>query len=284
VYLTLPAARRFRQPQGPVRVTPKWLSRGMVASYNAAVGLPKRGMHDLARSNNNIDYATSPPGVYWSQDEIGTAWENDYGNAYAIKVVTTPNLTLTGPMTFEALVKVKAFQTTVFPYIAGVMGQYQRDAGDNADEVGPTLRFNNNATVGNAAIPTFILFPPGGGEVQAAGAAQSTNTPIHLIGVYNGSNLILWVNGVKTVGDSFTGSHLNNGDFLALLCEYIATNPTYGNRCLDGKMYFANIYNRGLTDAECFERFANPWGHFTERSWLYTGMGSGSWTPLEVTG
>ena len=51
-------SRSTRQPQTPVRVNRKWLSRGMVASYNAAVGLPQKGMHDLARSNNNIDYAT----------------------------------------------------------------------------------------------------------------------------------------------------------------------------------------------------------------------------------
>ena len=28
----------------------------------------------------------------------------------------------------------------------------------------------------------------------------------------------------------------------------------------------------------------NYWSLFAEPQWLYTGMGSGSWTPLEVTG
>lgn len=47
---------------------------------------------------------------------------------------------------------------------------------------------------------------------------------------------------------------------------------------------FIHFYSRLLSSAERARFASRPWSLFTEKSWLYTGMGSGSWTPLEVAG
>jgi hypothetical protein len=48
--------------------------------------------------------------------------------------------------------------------------------------------------------------------------------------------------------------------------------------------YVVATWKRQLADVDVAEFSRNPWQIFADPRWLYTGMGSGSWTPLEVTG
>lgn len=266
-YLILPS-KRTRQPSGPVRVTAEWLSRGLVASFT-----PSAGFVDLARNNNASGIVGNITNAVGSQ---GRAWAGAYqGSNNYVLIPRTNDLAYTSGVTFEALITVNAFQTNVFPYISGVISQAHEPTG-GVYYYGPVLRFNSTGSVGNAAQPVFFV-SQSGVEKQATGAAQSTNVPIHLIGLYNGANSVLWVNGVKTVGAAVTGSIDNNvNNFITLFSDFVGA-PNDHNRCLNGNLYFANIYNRGLTDAEALDRYLFRWGHLRpDPSRIYFGAGSGT--------
>lgn len=273
-YIILPS-RRLRQPQGAVRVNAKWLSRGMVGAY-----CPSAGTRDLARNNHGSIVGN----ITYDAGAQGRAWKGGYqaSNNY-IHVDRYPDFAYVSGVTFEALVEVFAWQQTNFPYISGVITQYENQPGTGYPAYAPLLRFNDNASSGHANIPTINVFQ-GGTEYKATGAAQSLNTPIHLIGLYNGANVVLWVNGVKTIGDALTGNMSNDVEsYISLMSDYTRqVDALSHNRCLNGRMFFANIYNRGLTDAEAIERFANPWDHFApDPRRIFFGAGAGT---SEITG
>jgi hypothetical protein len=58
-----------------------------------------------------------------------------------------------------------------------------------------------------------------------------------------------------------------------------------GQTHLTGSIYYVALANRVVTAQQISALMDAPWSVYeAQPQWLYTGMGSGSWTPLEVTG
>lgn len=191
----------------------------------------------------------------------GRAWRGAYqaSNNY-VRVNRTAILGYTAQVTFEALIFVRSFQTNIFPYISGIIGQYQLVGGSS--KYGPSLRFNNNATQANAGVPVFIITQSGGVERQAAGSALTAGRFYHLLGTYNGSTVVLYVNGKQVASTSATGAFDNDTlNFISIGSDYADDAAT--NRSLNGDIFLARIYNVGKTAAEAAALAANPYQLFT---------------------
>ena len=239
------------QPQYPVGAD--WsnpLTKGLVVDYQAAIN-----KDSLASSINpvvgNITRGIGAAG----QAAVGTYQaSNNYLN---LGRPALPN----NKVTLEALLTVNSFQTAVSPYISGIFGGYHSNAAETTPYYGPTLRFNPDATLGNAAVPTLILLTAGGVEYRVSGSALSTNTLYHILATYNGSVATLYVNGVQvaqaTHGITFT---YHASTFFAGLSDYVIATSVFGqNRCLNGKLFLGRIYDTSKTATEVRLLAENPW-------------------------
>lgn len=86
--------------------------------------------------------------------------------------------------------------------------------------------------------------------------------------------IVAWVNGVKLL-DVAAGTYLP--------CT-AGTSIKLG--AWDNALFFTMAASLGEYKDDALQQnlSLNPWQLFQERTPLYTGMGSGSWTPIEVTG
>lgn len=243
----------IRQPRPGARTL--WehpLARGLVDQWNLA---------DTSRASASRNHGLSVVGnITRSTTGAGLGWSGAYqaSNNY-LSVPRTAAFSYTTQVSFECLVVMNSFQTTGFPYLSGLISQSQSTSG-GTNHYGPFLRFNPDATSGKAAVPVFCITQSSGTERRITGAACSVGVPIHLLGTYDGVNLCLYVNGVRTSA-ARTGSFDNNGsNFISLLSEYVVNSSTLTqNRCADGQMLFARVWNVGKTADEAAKLYRNPW-------------------------
>jgi hypothetical protein len=264
-----PDTNQGRQPQ---QITPiDWdnpLTKGLVGSYTPIDnGITVGGVSSIVGN------------IVGDIGNQGQAWKGTYqaSNNY-ILIPKTDAFAYTNQVTFEALIKVNAFQTAIFPYISGIIGQYQSNTTGSPDYYGPFLRFNNTAALGDAARLVFGVMQGGAGSgVYAINPTDLVvNTLYHLLGTYDGSAVKLYVNGVLVASTVYSGAIDNDPNtFISLLADYTASTESYfHNRCLNGDIFLARIYNTGKTDAEAKALADNPWGIYKTRS-LWVGL-SGS--------
>ena len=245
---------------------------------------------DLVRGT--VFYATpgDPQGAYVVgnitraiSNEGFSAWRGAYqGSLNCVRVDRTDALGYTSEVTFEALIKVAAFQTNVFPYLSGVICQYQSNTVGSASYYGPVLRFGDG-TVGNASVLSIDLVQ-GGADHVLAGSSAPTNTLLHLLGTYKSGSLDLYINGVRYTTSAYTGSFDNNANnFVSLLSDYAAITPDDGhNRCLNGDMFYARIRNVWTPPDQAIELAKNPWQIFRRSpKVLYFNAGT---TPQTLSG
>lgn len=267
---------RTTQPQTPVRVD--WsnpITRGLIGVYTPID--PGISLANAASVVGNITPAAS---------QGMRAWRGAYqaSNNY-IRVERGP-FTYTSEVTFEALLRVEAFQTTAFPYISGVIGQYQSDAA-GSPYYGPVLRFNSTAAIGDAAKPAFIVTQSGTERRASSSVALSAGRVYHLLGTYDGANITLYVDGVQIANTALTGSFDNHAsNFISLGSDYVvATGGFSQNRCLNGDIYLARIYNKGKTAAEARALAANAWQLFAPRRLIIpTSVSAGGDITIALTG
>jgi hypothetical protein len=230
---------------------------------------------DGAHIVGNITKVTSNEGF--------SAWRGAYQNSdNYVKVDRTSALGYTSEVTFEALVKVAAFQTNVFPYLSGVIGQYQSNTGGSVPYYGPTLRFGDGI-LGNASVPHFTIVQSGA-EHTIAGASTPANALLHLLGTYKSGSLDLYVNGVRYTTSSYTGAFDNDANnFISLLSEYVVSTSALGHkRCLNGDMFYARIRDVWTPPDQAVELARNPWQVFRRSpKVLYFNTGS---TPQTLSG
>lgn len=248
--LILPS-KRTSQPQQVVGID--WanpLTKGLVGSYTPIdAGVSVGGASSIV---GNI-----VPDI----GSAGRAWKGDYqASDNYVLVPKTAAYSYTQQVTFEALISVKAFQTNVFPYISGIIGQFQNVGA--IQTYGPVLRFNNDATIGSAAHIGFCILQ-GGTEYWAVSSTNlNTNTLYHILGTYDGTQIRLYVNGQNVATTTLTGAFDNDpANFISIGSEYVVSALNH-NRCLNGNTYLARIYNVGKTDAEAKSLADNPWRIF----------------------
>jgi hypothetical protein len=104
-------------------------------------------------------------------------------------------------------------------------------------------------SIGIGSTGTFAMkmrFTAGAGvdTKKAQSAAFTDNTWYNLVGTYDGSNVLLYVNGTLITGDALTGDIPDNSDDLRILGNKNAANNYWGT------VAEACVWNETLTQAE----------------------------------
>lgn len=188
----------------------------------------------------------------------GVAWRNSQANSNNYVKVERGPFTYTQQVTFEAIVRVKAFVTTVGSAgnLQGIISQFQSDS-IGTSYVGPILRIQGNKA-------RFGL-EKSGSVYLADSEVLSTNRTYHLLGSYDQKNVSIYVNGCLQGSAAYAGTFDNNvNTFISIASDYVVWATTLGEkRTLNGDIFLARIYNVGKTAAEAAALAANPWQLFT---------------------
>ena len=255
-----------KQPQTPTAPSLHGPGRGLVLSWTPVC---KGAMRPGGAVSSTIGSMT------FAKREVGAAIVGAYqGTNNYEKIERNALLSFTGPHTYETLIKVTAFQTTVYPYITGIISQFQSASG-----YGSVLRFNDDATIGHAAYPVFFILQ-GHVEKHATGSALNTNVIYHLVGTYTGSAIRLYINGVLVAETSASGAVDNETDsYVSLMSDYTNGNDNSSNRCLNGEMYLARVYNVGKTASEVLSLYQNAWCIYKTNRLLFTDTAAATPVP-----
>jgi len=98
----------------------------------------------------------------------------------------------------------------------------------------------------------FRVYDSNGESKEAVGPFLTPNTWYHLVGVYDGSRVIIYVNGEKYLGPSMTGSILHSDDSLLIGAQHY--NGAIGGY-LHGTIAEVRIYNRALSEEKIKARY-----------------------------
>ena len=241
---------RTTQPQDTCGVD--WSNeniKGLLGSWNGALRGKAAFGTDAAPQGNAVVKA-GRDGVGLSNTDTGSNnfWKVDRGTTY----------TYTQQVTFEALIEVDVF-TNVAPFISGVVAQYVQP-GSSADDRGPFLRFGNGSSE-NRDKPFFAVMQ-NNTERGVLGPSLQTGRKYHMLGTYDGANVKLFIDGVLIGANATTGTFENgNNAYLAIGADYPGTSSNEF-RALQGRIYLANVYGTGKTDAQAKSLADNPWQIF----------------------
>ena len=260
---------RTTQPQDAVGVD--WENqntKGLLGSWVGA-GRGKAVFGTDAKPQGNAVAKAGRDGVGLSNTDTGSNnfWKVDRGTTY----------TYTQQVTFEALIEVDSFTSNV-PYISGVIAQYVQP-GSSVDDRGPFLRFGNGSSE-NRDKPFFAVMQ-NNTERGVLGPSLQTGRKYHLLGTYDGANVKLFIDGVLIGANATTGSFENGiNAYTAIGTDYPGTSLSEF-RALQGRIYLANVYGVGKTDAQAKSIAANPWQTFepeVSRIWVddYFSAGGGA--------
>lgn len=238
----------YRQPQYAETINrANLITDGIVREFNAA------SIKDAASGfNTNI-----VGNIVKSAGTVGRSLDGAYQGSDHYIDLGRPALA-SNQVTLEALVLVNSFQETSAPYLSGILSSY------HLSNAGPVLRFNNNATLGAAAVPTFILTTGNGAtEYQTTGTALSTGRVYHILGTYDGTVATLYVDGnqVGQTSPAITFDY-GSGSFFAGMSDYVNSSTT-DNRCLNGKLFAGRIYSKSKTSQQVKLLANNPWQIYT---------------------
>ncbi|MBI4895551.1 MAG: LamG domain-containing protein [Candidatus Aenigmarchaeota archaeon] len=161
------------------------------------------------------------------------------GNNY-IEVKNSPTLSITGPVTVETWVNPTKFDSYDPIISSGSYGIERKSEGELAFWV-------NDGSWKESHSSTDIPL------------AQWT----HVVGVYDGTNLKIYINGVQS------GSMTASGNPIALVSSITIGHNPAGNdpgRWFDGSIDRTKIYNRALSDSEIASAYQEGLGKQTEES------------------
>ena len=98
----------------------------------------------------------------------------------------------------------------------------------------------------------FRVYDSGGIARAAEGPVLSPNTWYHIVGVYDGANVILYVNTIKYLGDAMTGDILHSLESLLIGAQhYAGAKISFLNGIIDE----VRIYNRVFSAREIFSHY-----------------------------
>jgi len=200
--------------------------------------------NDLSGNNNT--------GTFWNNPTISNPGDvspvpvgnqrslifNATGSTMRVNVNDSASLRISGPMTVSAWVKPSAYTPS---YQKGVIEKWT----DGATDIdGYMFRLGWSANGNN--VPTFTL---GNGTTRlgVAGPPELVNgTWTHVAGVYDGTDMLMYVNG------TLVGTTANAGAVVptAANTRELHLGSDYGTEVFTGNIDDARIYNRGLTAVE----------------------------------
>jgi MYXO-CTERM domain-containing protein len=196
--------------------------------------------NDSSGNNNTGSYYNTPvPSTDVPPVPVGNVRSLSFvatGSTQRVAVNDSLSLRISGPMTVSAWVK----PTIDTPsYQKGIIEKWTQGA--SAID-GYMFRLGWSSAGNN--VPTFTL---GNGATQAGAA---TGTPLtngqwtHVAGVYDGSNLLLYVNGLSSALTPNTSAPTNANT------QELHIGSDYGTNVFTGNIDEARLYNRGLTPSE----------------------------------
>lgn len=190
-------------------------------------------------------------------NRLGNGWRNSYQASNNYIHLGRPSLP-NNAVTLEVLVRVQAFQTNIYPYISGMLGGWQTDA---TFYPGPSLRFNATTALADAAKPALVLHQNGLVYYAQSSVDLVVGRVYHIAGTFDGSWLRLYVDGVQVASLNQVGTmNYHELTFFSALSDYVAAASLFNqNRCLNGIMPLARIYDRALSAREIVDLAKDPW-------------------------
>jgi hypothetical protein len=124
----------------------------------------------------------------------------------------------------------------------------------------------------------FYLYGLSDTNVFISVAGYNLNEWIHLVGTYNGSNIMLYVNGIEKKSDNSTGS-------IDLTAYNVLIGRSEGsNDYFNGQIDQVRIYNRALSAEEIKQLYLYPYAGFQQpcTAWLYAAAAGGLSIPVAM--
>ena len=180
-----------------------------------------------------------PSGVYSGTTALQFDGIDDY-----VSIDDSSSLDITDQITIEAWIYPESFEESA-PYLKGIVSKYHTPSAN-----GYILRLGD-ATDANKNKPQFHLVT-GGVSETLLGNGLDTNEWYHIVGTYDGSNMLLYVNGVRINSESASGSIATNNDLVSIGTDFISVAS---NREFDGLIDNVAIYDLALTTAQIQQHF-----------------------------
>jgi hypothetical protein len=217
---------------------PSIVSSGLMLYLDAANKKSYRGSgntwFDLTTNRRNATLFNTPS---FSNVNGGTLSFSDTSFQYA----TIPNIGSLTNFSIESWARTNKSLTGKVTTI--VTNQY-----DLVSNLNYSLGTNNAAASYNM---TFGFF--NGAWRNVTGFDMTINTWYHMIGTYNGSSVILYVNGVAGTPLSYVGTATSGGEIrIARRWDDVANNAAY---FFSGDIPVVKIYNRALSASEVLQNF-----------------------------
>ena len=174
----------------------------------------------------------------------GLAGTNPSGNTVTYNLQTTPGAS--------------SQNYTVLAFILnnGAGGtQNPIDADDGG--VGRIFQLRLNANAGE-----FIPFDSNGSNFATGTNTAPTNRPVLLAGRVQNSVASVWLDGVRTIGNTMSGTPrtLASPSALLMIGDRVGGSGVFG-----GQIYMAAHFSRALSDVELISLSRNPWQLFDSR-------------------
>ena len=161
---------------------------------------------------------------------FGNLGGNFNGQQYVDSTLTVTSSTLTVSVWFNAL------------YLSNANPRLVANSHTDVDAQGFQLMFNSGGASG------FFDVGNGAAEGRASWSQQLVEgTWYHYVGVYNGTTVSAYLNGVQVASTAFAGGAIAAGTGPAI---NIARNPTYAGDYFIGAIYDVRIYEQALSAAQ----------------------------------
>jgi hypothetical protein len=193
---------------------------------------------------NNAGSATSGPTAGRFGGGMQFDGSNDYVNAGNSASLNTPYITVSAWIYRQPSINNYARIVSKYYYYQAHKGSW-------------VLYFDITKAI------TFTVNVSGTFRTLLSGQTVSQNTWTHVVGVYNGSNLIIYVNGQPTVSPTYSGTIGATNYNWTIGASFNGTNSLTQN-IFNGTMDEVQIWNRSLTADEINELYQSSTPYFTQ--------------------
>jgi hypothetical protein len=242
---------------------PEWSS--LVGYYKLNEGAGTSGSGSVSDSSGNGNTGTPTNVTFGTSGKLNTAASFDGGSSY-IDLGNPASMQITGQVTLSAWINVSAFPTTGnFGYVIG--------KGYNGANEGYFLRLSNPSGTPQLEAGSYSYTGNANYTAVSSIASWSSNNWYHVVGLYDGSNWVIYVNGLVQVTTPQAAGALSTPIGVSIG----ATNDGGISRYFNGVIDEAAIWSKALTSTEISAIYSRQSPYFgTTANSLEL---SSSWTP-----
>jgi len=262
-------SKRTRQPQGAAKLANTALAKSFVGLWHFA----SNDVYDIARSNGLYAVGAVTPRIV-TNGEVGAV--ANAANQHWRNSAPTPDLSVSNQ--FSLVWRGVIYGAGTLTNNPALIGMW-----DNTSDASPYLCYGiHRSGLADTGLRIFLNHSGAFDNLDFGNGTITYGELITLVAIFNSGAVTLYKNGV----------YINSKAPVGMVPSYAATrflaigggHSTVTTQNTDSATIFAGVVGKALGLSEAHELHYAPWQLFAEPQWLYTGMGSGSWTPLEVTG